>query len=562
MELIEFNKNIELLKRAAYCYYNTGNEIMTDSEYDILYHKCLNFAKDNNIKNDFLTQQVGFVINGKNVIKHKTRMYSQKDIFNIEDAMTWVSKKRTKVFYLEPKLDGCSLNLFYNDGKLTSAATRGDGYVGQDVTHMVPYFTGIPLTIDYKETIEIRGELLMSFKDFERYKDTFRNPRNLVAGTLNLLDVTEVKNRNITFIPWGLGFNKLRMNKSEIKPFLSKLKFKPIFGTTIVSDNFNVISKTYSTFIKNRDKLDYPIDGMMIYINKHEDQVFYSYADKFPLFSIALKFPAKEVSTKLLSVEYNIGRNGNLSIVGIIEPVDLLGSTVSRATLHNMNFIASKDIKINDRVIVYKAGDIVPAIKSSYTDERDGTEKTIKISKCPYCKEKLNDNKGILNCINIDCSGILKAKLKYAVSKKCLNLESIGDEFINKAVVSGHVSGIVDFYNLSAVTILSIFNPKLHLSSDGEIDNAKKGSKYNKEIEKAERFERTIKTIKNKPFSLLLESLSINGLGKATCFRIEERGIVDIEMYLTYLNENPNANNKKVLVELENSKIINYLKNK
>lgn len=569
MNQIEFDKYLAKLKIASDYYYNGSDTIMSDSEYDTLISLCRNYAKENNIEDDFLNS-VGMKINGKSVIKHINRMYSQKDIFTIEEALVWANKKKSKVFYLEPKLDGCSCNLLYVNGKLKSIATRGDGLVGQDITYLKDSILNIPLTISHTEQIEIRGELVISFKNFLNFQDSFKNPRNMVAGSLSLLDTEEFKKRSIEFIPWGLGFNRSKMNKSELKPFFSKLGFKPIPYTKIISE-LSEINTYYKKMIKERNinslstdkkkiEIDYPIDGMMIYINKHEEQSFYGYGTRFPLFSIAFKFPAKEVSTKLLGVDYNIGRNGNLSITGILEPIELLGTTVSRATLHNLNYINKKDIKIGDNVIVYKAGDIIPAIKEPFILSRDGSEKTIKITKCPYCKSVLNNKDTILNCSNIDCTGILKSKLKFAVSKKCLNLLNIGDEFINKVVDSGYVKDVVDFYKLDSYTILKILRPQLGKLEDKDFIKEIGNNKYSKDVLKADVIYNTILSIYKKPFSVILESFSLPGLGTASCKRLESIGILNITDYIGYLNNNLNANNKRIL-ETINNKIISNLKN-
>lgn len=567
MTLEEFNRNVERLKIASESYYNTEYTTMTDNEYDILVNLCREYDKEHKINDPFLNLQVGFEINGKAVVKHIKRMYSQKDIFTLEEAELWMDKKRTDVFYLEPKLDGCSCNLLYVNGSLKSVATRGDGFIGQDITHLAEGINGIPKTIPYTEQIEIRGELLISFKNFAKFEDTFKNPRNMVAGSLSLLDIEEFKTRCIDFIPWGFGFTKLKMNKSEYKAFFQKLGFKiSMFNTHIVSDSSKSLKGIYKNLIKlvNRNEktssgVPYPLDGLMVYINKHEEQSFYGYANRFPLYSMAFKFPAKEVSTKLTGVEYNIGRNGNLSIVGLLEPVELLGTTVSRATLHNFNYIKKKDIRIGDKVIVYKAGDIVPAVKESFINIRTGNEKVIKINKCPYCKEPLNDLKGILNCSNAICSGIIKSKLKFAVSKKCLNLENIGDEFINKAVERLNITHVVDFYNISKIEILVAINTlfkKCSLEDEQLISTLMKNKNH---LEKATKYFNIIKTIKNKPFSLILESLSLPNVGSATCLRFENLGLSNIDKLLEYLNSNQNSFNKRIL-EVLDKKTIKFLK--
>lgn len=555
----KFDNNVSLLKFASECYYNGSETIMTDSEYDKLLLETRELSEKYNFKDDFLIKNIGMVINDKPVLNHIKKMYSQKDIFEVDKAIEWCKKKRTKIFYTEPKLDGCSANLIYKDGKLTSVATRGNGLIGQDITMLSDGIINLPKNIEYKDLIEIRGELIMSFKNFDKFKDEFKNPRNLVSGSTSLLDVEKFKERNIEFIPWGLGFTRLKMNKSELKPFFTKLGFKGMPKTAIISEPNSIVG-IYKSFIKERDKFDYPIDGLMIYLNKHEEQAFYSYSDRFPLYSIALKFPAKEVSTILTNVEFNIGRNGNLSIVGVLEPVELLGSTVSKATLHNLNYIKNKDIKIGDKVIIYKAGDIVPAVKESFKNIRTGNEKSIKISKCPYCKNILEDNKGILKCTNVNCSGILKSKLKYAVSKKCLNLQGIGDEFINKMVDNNAVRSIVGFYELDSVSILSALNPKLYKLTDKEFTDAIKSNKYAKEIEKAKKYEKVIQSIKSKPFSLLLESFSITGLGAATCLKLENKGIFTIDELIKYLKDNVNHINRNILSQIDED-IVKYLSN-
>lgn len=543
----EFDNSLSKLKLASECYYNTDATIMTDAEYDVLIRKCREYASENNIKEDFLNSDVGFEVNGKQVVKHIKRMYSQKDIFNLKDMLTWVDKKKTKIFYTEPKLDGCSANLIYVGGKLKSIASRGDGNIGLDLTHLKDVIIGIPDTIALDEQIEIRGELIITYKNFLEFEDKFKNPRNMVAGSLSLLDVEEFKKRNIEFIPWGLGFTKRKMNKSELKPFLTKLGFRPMPYTNTISDisdinhNYKEIikaSKENSLTAKGKPLLDYPVDGMMVYINKHEEQSFYGYSNKFPLYSAAFKFPATETSTKLLGVDFNIGRDGRLTITGVLEPVELLGTTVSRATLHNLNYIITRDIRIGDKVIVYKAGDIVPAIKEPFINVRSGDEKIIKINKCPYCKTELDNNKGMLSCKNNECSGIIKSKLKFAVSKKCLNLDGIGDSFIEKMVDCYNIKHVADFYRLDSMSIFSALNPRMNLVDD--VIRLEK--RFKDKFTKAEEYYKTIQRIKNKPFTLVLESFSLPTIGNATCLRLEKLEITSMDDLSNYLDRNDASN--------------------
>ena len=226
-----------------------------------------------------------------------------------------------------------------------------------------------------------------------------------------------------------------------------------------------------------------------------------------------------------------------------------------------MNYIAKKDIRIGDKVIVYKAGDIVPAVKESFTNTRTGDEKIIKIKKCPFCKEHLNDVKGILNCSNVICSGIIKSKLKFAVSKKCLNLQGIGDEFINKAVDRLNITHVADFYNMSKAEILSAIDTtfKNYVLKDSEYTyTSVRNKKY---IEKATMYFNVLMSIKNKPFSLILESFSLPNVGAATCLRFENLEIDNIDKLIDYLNKNQTPANKRIL-DIIDDKTINFFKEK
>ena len=464
MEDIEYKTKIKLLIDYANAYYIYNNPIATDEEYDLLYREILEFEKLNPtlIDGNSPTQRVGGVITDKfKKAKHLSRMWSQEDIFNIKELENWIIKVSKVVenitFICEPKFDGVSLNLIYKDGILNQAISRGDGTIGEDVTLNAKTMHSIPLTIPYKDIIEIRGEVVIRKDDFEivnreriaENKESFANPRNAASGSLRQRNSSVTAKRKLYFQVWGVGKNNLDFKKSsEVMNFIFSLGFeKPTMITecTTIDD----IEKSYHNFIKKRDSMPMGLDGMIIKIDLLESQLELGYTVKFPKWSCAYKFPAVEKVTTVKNIILQIGRTGAVTPVAILEPIFIDGSTVEKTTLYNFDEIKRLKLKIGDKVIIIKSGDIIPKITKVLKDRRDGTEKPIiKPTLCPTCNKELLDENILIKCQNIECPSRIISSIVYFASKNCLNIEGLGSKLVELLVNKGRIKDILTLYTL------------------------------------------------------------------------------------------------------------------
>jgi len=378
-------KQVNILKKYAKAYYIDDNPLVTDEEYDLLYKKIDEFEKNNIdlIDKDSPTQKVGgIVLDNFSKANHLTKMWSLEDIFNLEELKNWIDKifKQNKniTFYSEPKFDGASLNLIYENGKLKQAITRGDGEVGEDVTENAKIIKSIPLTIDYKELIEIRGEVVIKKSDFEKINQErlknnrylFANPRNASAGSLRQLDTKITAKRKLMFLPWGVGKNNLNIkNQILTMDFIYNLGFKkpPLRG---VFKDIETISNFYQEMIRKRDDIEMMLDGMVIKVDNLSLQETLGFTVKYPKWACAYKFPALEKESKINSISLQVGRTGVIVPVANIEPTNIDGVIVERVTLHNFEDIEKKEIKINDKVIIIRSGDVIPKIIKALIQRR------------------------------------------------------------------------------------------------------------------------------------------------------------------------------------------------
>ena len=462
--LQEYKEAVEKLKKWADAYYIYDNPIVTDETYDKLYHevKAYEEAHPNSIDPNSPTQRVGAPIkDGFKKAKHPSRMWSMEDVFSKEELIEWVNrvKKLEPVdrFYVEPKFDGASLNLIYDDGKLIKAITRGDGVEGEDVTNNARAIKSIPLEIDYKKFIEIRGEVLMRFKDFERINQErlerndsiFANPRNAAAGSLRQLDPKIVAKRNLIFMPWGVGVNSLNFEYlSELMDFVYKLGFKepPIRK---ICKSVEEIEEVYEELIKLRPKLEVMLDGMVVKVDSLKAQERLGYTQKAPRWQVAYKFPAIEKETKILDVILQVGRTGVITPVAKLEPVNIEGVIVERATLNNFDYIEKLDIRIGDVVTIIRSGDVIPKIIRVLKEYRDGDEKEIKRpTNCPVCHSPLLDEGALIKCQNISCPARVVNSIIHYASKGCMNIDGLGAKTVELLYNKGLLRSLEDIYTL------------------------------------------------------------------------------------------------------------------
>jgi len=460
----EYNEKIETLINWAKAYYVYDNPVATDEEYDKLARVCLAYEQENPEKshpNSPNKRVGGFVLEGFEKASHLSRMWSQEDVFNTKELEDWITRAK-KVntnleFYCEPKFDGASLNLIYENGMLKQAITRGDGSIGEDVTNNVKTIHSIPLQIKEKSLIEIRGEIVIRKKDFEQINQErlqnnealFANPRNAASGSLRQLDPSITAKRKLFFNVWGVGQNSLESKSySQMMEYIYSLGFvKPPMQT--IAKDVEEIEKIYHEIIKARDNIEMMLDGMVIKIDDIETQEELGYTVKFPKWSCAYKFPAVEKTTKIKDIALQVGRTGVITPVAIVEPTLIDGSTVSRATLHNFDEIQRLDLKINDEVIIIKSGDIIPKITKVFYDRRDDTQIDIsRPTSCPTCESEVLDEGTMIKCQNLDCPSKVVNSIIYFASKNCMNIDGLGNKIVELLVKEKKIFDILDLYSL------------------------------------------------------------------------------------------------------------------
>ena len=460
----EYTHHVEQLINWAHAYYVLDNPIATDEEYDKLNRIVLAYEQEHPNKShpNSPTKRVGgFVREGFEKASHLSRMWSQEDVFNTEELVDWINRAK-KVnqnleFLCEPKFDGASLNLIYENGLLKQAITRGDGSIGEDVTNNVKTIHSIPLQINYDGLIEVRGEIVIKKSDFEKINEQrasegealFANPRNAASGSLRQLDPSITAKRKLFFNVWGVGENSLDFEKSsDVMNFVYDLGFvkppKQILTTTVEG-----IEGLYHEIIAARNDIEMMLDGMVIKINDIETQLEHGYTVKFPRWSCAYKFPAVEKTTKIKDIIQQVGRTGVITPVAVVEPTFIDGSTVERASLHNYDEIARLDLKINDEVIIIKSGDIIPKITKVFSERRNGNEIDVhRPTACPKCESELLDEGTLIKCQNLDCPAIVTNSIIYFASKNCMNIDGLGNKIVEQLVREKIIFDILDLYKL------------------------------------------------------------------------------------------------------------------
>jgi len=468
----EYQKAVEKLNKYAYHYYVLDDAIATDEEYDTLYHKVLEYEKQNpqDILKNSPTQRVGDVVSeGFIKAKHLQRMWSLEDIFNEDDLEKWLTKVRKLqeniTFYCEPKFDGASLNLVYENGELVRAITRGDGSEGELITQNVKTIQSVPLTIKHTGLLEIRGEVVIYKDEFEKINQErlknnealFANPRNAAAGSLRQLDPKITASRNLVFLPYGVGENSLEFEYlSDLMEFIYTLGFKrpPLRKTAKTKEE---IQEVYEQMKAERESYAMMLDGMVIKVNELQAQKVMGYTVKVPRFAVAYKFPAVEKVTKIKDIILQVGRTGAITPVAVVEPTDIEGVVVERATLHNFDEIERKDIRINDSVIILRSGDVIPKIVKVLTDRRSGVEqKYVKPISCPVCSGELLDDGALLKCQNLSCEARVVNSIIYFASKPCLNIDGLGTKIVEVLFRENLVKNVLDLYSLTLEDLLKL----------------------------------------------------------------------------------------------------------
>ncbi|KEA46411.1 NAD-dependent DNA ligase LigA [Campylobacter mucosalis] len=458
----DYEKAIETLNLWAKAYYTDDAPLASDAEYDALYHAVLEYETKNpaDISLFSPTSRIGGAVSEKfSKATHIKQMWSMEDIFDKNELNAWLGRgdKHRFSFIAQPKFDGASLNLLYENGVLVRAITRGDGVIGEDVTLNAKTIASIPLKIDYADQIEIRGEVVIAKSDFEAINNErakngetlLSNPRNAAAGSLRQLDSSVTAKRKLLFVPWGVGANVLKFEKySEVMEFVRSLGF--------YSDDFFKICKNeseiniaYDELLSLRDKKEILMDGLVVRINELQSETQLGYTVKFPKFMVAFKFPAIEQTTQLLDVALQVGRSGVVTPVGVLSEVIIDGARVKSATLHNFDEIERLGLKKGDFVGIIRSGDVIPKITNVFKERRNGSEMPIlRPTHCPECGSHLLDEGVFVKCQNLECKSRVINSIIYYASKKCLNIDGLGDAIVTLLYERGLIEKIADIYAL------------------------------------------------------------------------------------------------------------------
>ncbi len=467
MTLERLNEIKKLLNEYNYQYYVLDNPTVTDQEYDRLMQELQDIEMKHPewLTSDSPSQRVGGqVLDSFTKITHERMMLSLGNVFNEEELYTFddrIKEIYPNVEYVcELKIDGLAVSLVYADGHLEYGATRGDGTIGEDITHNVKTIKSIPLSIDYDGDFEVRGEIYMpkqSFEDLNKQREKdgeplFANPRNAAAGSVRQLDSSIAAKRKLdAFLYMVPTASEMEcQTHKESLDYIKRLGFKTNPMTRVCSSIQEVWS-FIQEMTEKRNTFPYEIDGIVIKVNHIQQQERLGYTAKVPKWAIAYKFPAEEVITKLKDIIFTIGRTGQITPNAVLEPVRVAGSTVQRATLHNEDNVKSKDIRVGDYVVVRKAGDVIPEVVRSLKERRDGSEKEFEmIDECPYCHSKLvrKENEAAYYCLNNQCDSKKIERIIHFASRDAMNIEGLGDKILEQFYNLGFVKSIEDIYDL------------------------------------------------------------------------------------------------------------------
>lgn len=508
-ERINFLK--EELNKYAYNYYVLDNPLISDFEYDKMFDelKTLETEHPELVTPDSPTQRVGGISSGFEEVKHKYRLYSLDNTYNYDELRKWyerVTKEcgAAQELVCELKIDGLAIALTYKDGYFVQGATRGNGIIGEEITQNLKTVKAIPLKLFENADVEVRGEIYMPISSFEKLnkesEKPFANPRNAAAGSLRQLDSSITAKRDLSMFTYTAI-----IEKAETEPkthwdsiqYIKKLGFRTNPNIRLVKDIDGAIEfcREWET---ERFNLDYATDGVVIKVNSLACQNEMGFTSRAPKWATAFKFPPEEISTKLERIELGVGKTGAVTPVAILEPVQLAGSTVSRASLHNFDEIKRLDVRVGDRVLIKKAAEIIPkVIKVVDSPEHESLPVYEPPKTCPECLEPLEEREGEVNlyCSNEKCPSVMKSRLEYWVSKEAMDIDFIGPSVITQLYNLGLVKSPVDFYKLTIEDFL-----KLELVKEKSASNM-----FN-----------SIQESRKRPLNRFVTALSIRHVGKET----------------------------------------------
>lgn len=541
---------VELLNRYATEYYTSDNPSVSDSEYDRLYRELVELEKahPDQILPESPTHRVGGkILDGFEKYSHQYPLYSLQDAFSREELDAFdarVRKELDDVTYIcELKIDGLSISLTYEQGIFVTGATRGDGSIGENITENLKRVKDIPLSLPEKLDITVRGECYMPRASFDQVNQSrqengepeFANPRNAAAGTLRQLDTAVVSKRNLATFLYQEASPSTRDSQEKVLKHLEQLGFV-VNQRRLLAHSMDEVWAFIQEIGQERDQLPYDIDGVVIKVNDLAGQEQLGFTVKAPKWAAAYKFPAEEKEAKLLSVDWTVGRTGVVTPTANLTPVQLAGTTVSRATLHNVDYIAEKDIRKDDTVIVYKAGDIIPAVLRVVESKRVSEERLDIPTNCPSCDSKLLhfEDEVALRCINPRCPAQIKEGLIHFASRDAMNISGLGPSIVEKLFAADLVKDVADIYRLTVEDLLLLDGIKE--KSAQKLYQAIQASKENS----AEKllFGLGIRHVGSKASQLLLQNFhSIESLAKANpeeIANIESLGSVIAQSLQTY----------------------------
>ncbi len=523
MNRSDAEKRIEELSRLldyySKKYYVDDDPEIEDYEFDALMEELISLEKEfpELIKPTSPTQRVGGApVSGFEKVPHAVQMGSLQDVFSCSQVQDFVDRIKAELpdasFTVEPKIDGLSVSLEYRNGEFVRGSTRGDGFVGEDVTANLKTVRSIPLKLTKDiPFLEVRGEVYMPHSSFEKLsmemelsgEQPFKNPRNAAAGSLRQKDPQIAAKRRLDIFVFnvqqceGIEFTSHKQSLD----MLSELGFKTIPEYKLLSE-YSAIENAIISLGERRYKLSYDIDGVVIKLDNLADREAVGYTSKVPKWAVAYKFPPEEKKTKLLDIEVNVGRTGAITPVAVFDSVTLAGTSVSRATLHNQDFIDKRGISIGDEIVVRKAGDIIPEVLS--VSEKHGTGSFKLPEYCPVCGTKAvrEDDKSVLRCPNIECPAQLLRSLIYFASKPAMNIDGLGPAVAQQLLDSGLVKRIPDIYSLTVLDIMTL-------------EGFKERS--------AEKLISAIEKSKSNTLDRLLCGLGIRNVGSASCKLLCER---------------------------------------
>ncbi len=456
---------VEVLNQANEEYYMFDNPTLSDNEYDSLMKELEELEQNNPsyVLANSPTKRAGTIVLSKlDKITHKTPMISLQDVFNEEEIVDFFNRVNKEVpnatYICELKMDGLGVNLTYDDGKLISAATRGDSITGENITHNVLTIPYLPVTLTKEVSLEVRGEIYMQKEVMEQLNvkrvndglEPFQNPRNAAAGSARQLDSSIAKKRKLDLFLYHMPVTP-KKTQEETLNYLEELGL-PVNSNRRVVKNLQELLEYINEYTIIRDTLPYEIDGIVIKVNEIEYQSILGSTAKYPKWAVAYKFPAKQVITKLNDIIFTVGRTGQITPNAVLEPIKVAGSTIRRATLHNENNITMKDLHIGDYVYLHKAGDVIPEVIGPVLERRTTSIKEFKmITNCPICKTSLEKSASEIDyfCPNLHCPARNIEKLIHFVSRNALNIDGLGERIIE------------DFYNMKIIkNYIDIFNLK------------------------------------------------------------------------------------------------------